>query len=300
MSTTPRFTDDGRLTFISDRDDDLSLYVYDFEKETISLLFKDPVGVADGVVDGQIVYYNSYRTKGYELRIGELTESLAYPFTQNETIPKKNPIGSYEMSNYRDWAFPYVWLPKPYLQDSAQEGPLWGFGALLYGGSYGQSGIWSLDMNYLPGQGQISTTFDYSRKIGISSLGYNFAQSYEEYFNGLQYFWRQETEQSASLSFPLYEQSRLNWRNVVQTYIRFKHKLLIDDYQTFTLNDSFSKEGGNYLYAGGGLSINNYKNNYPSKALFGDFALFNQFDFPFFSRLYRRTGLLIYLWNRDH
>jgi len=275
----PRFINEQTISFISDRDDDLSIYTFNLNSKAMFLIFKDPVGVADGFIDGEKIHYSSYRTKGYEYRVGNIGEAVPYTVNQNEDHPDEITIETFDTKTYLDWSIPYLWLPKPYMQVTTNEGIQWGFGAAVFAGSYGQSGQWIFDLNYLPEPGQFNSTFDYTRKLGTSTLNYSLGQSFNEYFNGLEYFWRQETKQTIGLTFTAYENSRLNWRNVFKTFASFTHKLQVDDFLSFPFADSFSMNSQNYLYAGAGVYLNNFKINYPAKALFGDISIFNQLEF---------------------
>lgn len=274
----PRFISDETISFISDRDGALSLFTFDLESHRMSLIFKDTVGVSDGFIEGDNIHYSTYRTMGYEYRIGTIGDSKPYPIEESGDSPSPVTIGDFETKKYIDWTFPYLWLPKPYVQVSAQEGTAWGFGATVFAGSYGQSGQWILDLNFLPGPGQLNGTFNYSQKLGSSGLMYHLGQNYSEYYNGSDYFWRQKTNQTVQLTWPFYEKSWLNRRNVFSAILSLKHNLFVDSDQSFSFPDSFSDNSSNYLYTGFGLSQNTYNINYPAKALFGGFATFNQLD----------------------
>ncbi|MBI9097382.1 MAG: hypothetical protein JEY91_02840 [Spirochaetaceae bacterium] len=274
----PRFIDENRLSYVSDREDDLSLFLYNIQTGRTELIFKDPVGIADGFISGETVFYSSYRIRGYELRKGVVKESGDYSLSVSSVPPSPFPINTYETQYYFDWARPYLWLPKPYINISASEGVQWGVGAAIFAGSYAQSSQWTFELNYLPGLGQLSGYIDYSRKIGTSSINYSVVQTYEELSQNSQYYWGQKTEQTAGLVFPLFEKNRLNWRNVLQTFISVRHSLQFYELDSFSLAESFSGKAYNFLYTGGGLALNNYRINYPRKSLFGDFRLFNQLE----------------------
>ncbi|MDA3811893.1 MAG: collagenase [Spirochaetaceae bacterium] len=275
----PRFINEDSLSFISDRDDDLSLFTYDLKLKELNLVFKDPVGVADGFLKNDKIYYTTYRTNGYEFHVGELNHIEQFPLNKKSEIPtseKQKPIA---VQNYIDWTIPYLWLPKLEIKMSSTEGIQTGLGAIVFAGSYGQSGEWIFNFNYTPGLGQLNGSFDFSQKLGTSTFYYNFEQTYNELIKGVYYIWRQSTNQSLALILPLFEQNKLNWRNVLQTYVSFSHKFQISDYNTFSFENSFSKNSENYLYAGTGLIYNAYKINYPRKSLFGDLSIFNRLDF---------------------
>jgi len=276
----PRFIDDDTISFISDRDDDLSLFSFNLQNRQLKLRFKDPVGVADAYIQNNKVYYNSYRTNGYELRQGEIGLSKDYSlFDSNTSLPSITEKTAYETKKYIDWTLPYLWLPKPELKITATEGVQTGIGAVVFAGSYGQSGEWIFNFNYTPGLGQMNGSFDFSQKLGTTSLGYNFLQSYDEIYNGSNYIWRQSTDQGLQWIIPLFEKSRLNWRNVIKTYLSINHKLQITNTGTFSFTDSFSMNPENFLYSGAGFIYNGFNINYPAKSLFGDTSIQNRIDF---------------------
>ena len=285
----PRFIDENQLSFISDRDNDLSLFSFDIEKLEMSLLFKDQVGIADAFIDSDNIIYSSYRTKGYELRKAKLTKETIFSFQESsETIPIKD-IDNFEKTTYIDWTFPYLWLPKPDLKMSSTKGTQWGLGFAIFAGSYAQTGKYTFEFNYLPGLNQIHGSFDYNQKLGRTSLLYNISQSYNELYDGFNYYWKQQTEQTVSLIVPLYEKSTFNWRNVLQTYFSFKHILELIDLSSFTIADSFSMNSDNYLIGSTGIIFNGYDINYPRKAYFGDLAIYNQLGFSLLLPVFSAT-----------
>lgn len=275
----PRYINDSELSFISDRDEDLSLYKFDLEKKTLELVYKDPVGVAEGFIEGDKIYYSTYRTKGFEFRSGEILKSQDYPLFEEKAVLPVTEISTYTMKKYIDWTFPYLWLPKPYIQFSSTMGNMWGFGAAVFAGSFAQSGEWVLDLNYMPESGQIAGQFDYSRKLGKSTLSYSLNQSFREFSYNSEYFWRQGTVQSLAISFPLFELNNLNWRDVLNTYSFVKHSRFISEWEAFSFPESFSADKEDIIHAGTGLMMSNYRINNSRKALFGGLSLSNQLDF---------------------
>ena len=297
----PRFINNDRVSFISDRAGDLSLYTYDIQDNILKLQFKDPVGVLDGYIYEGSVYYTSYRTSGYVFRKGIIGKTIETQYLSEKKVLTSSIAHPLPSRNYIDWTLPYLWLPKPEMNMSTTMGLQLGIGAIVYAGSYGQSGEWIFDFNVTPGLEQLNGSFTYSQKLGTTTFSYSFLQSYKELYDGTNYFWRQSTSNTATLSIPLFEQTLFNWRDVFKSYFSFKHKLQITEADTFSFTKSFSSASDNYLYGGIGLSYNGFKTNYSRKSLFGDLSVFNQVDFsillpllssPVTSFLLKDTGVL--------
>jgi hypothetical protein len=275
----PRFITENELSFISDREGDLSLYSFNLENGEITLRFKDSVGVMDGFIMGDSVYYDSYRTKGFTVRKGLLPDGIKRTVLEESEVPSVSVFEAQKIKTYIDWTLPYLWLPKPEINISTSEGIQWGIGTAVWAGSYGQSGTWFLDFNYLPELEQLSGSFDYSQQLGTWTFSYSFQQTYNEIEGASTYYWEQETYQSVQMIFPLYEKQQLNWRNVLRTYVSFSHQHKISELSGFTFSESQSMEKENYLYGGTGLIFNGYNTNYPAKSVFGDLSIYNQIDF---------------------
>lgn len=274
-----RFISENEISFISDRDGDLSMYRYNIETGELLLAFKDPVGVMDGYIDGDKVYYNSYRTMGNELRSGYLSTGTPITITQTNQTRPLTDISILKSKTYMDWTFPYLWLPKPDILISSGEGVQWGVGMALFAGSYAQSGEGYVELNYLPGLNQINGDIKYTQKLGTTTFSYDFLQIYDEISGTNDYYWEQKTDQIASLVFPFFEKNYLNWRNVLQGYFSFHYSHQRFDNSSFSFSQSFDKEDTNYIYSGTGLVFNGYSTDYPGKSLFGDLSLYNQTDF---------------------
>lgn len=289
----PRFTKEGNISFISDRDGDLGLYLFDRKSNTTNLIFKDPVSVADAYYSNGEVIYQSYRTNGYVLRKGMARISIDPVIWDSGTPPKAISIVKKEMKNHADFAIPYLWLPFPYFQNSVSEGILWGVGTAFFAGSVSQSTQWVMDISYLPEPGQLVGTLDYNRKIGRTTLSYNLEQSYEEIDSGAA--WQQKTKQTVSLSYPLFEKMYGNTRHVMQNYFNGTYILSASEGSPFSLTDSASMAPDNYLFGGTGLTHSIYRINNAPTALFGGIRMDSRLDlsllFPILSA--EKTSLII-------
>jgi len=282
MEYHPRFTDTGDISFISDRDGDLALYLLNRERQETTLIFKDPVAVADAYIKEGKIYYQSYRTKGYGFREASPSETPV-DFSEGESLSPGGessvPAVPLPQSRHHDLAIPYLWLPRPFVESTRSEGMLWGLGAAIFAGSVSQSTTWLFDFGYLPEPRQLSGSFNYTRKIGRTVLNYRISQSYGELMDNDSPFWNQRTEQTLQLSYPIFESSFLNRRHTLQNYVYAKHVYSVSARNIFSIMEGFSAAGGNYFYGGLGLSHNLYRINNAPSALFGGTGLSNRIDF---------------------
>lgn len=295
MDYFPSFTDKGEISFVSDRDGELALYLFDRATGSLERAFRDPVAVSDGFVSGDSLVYQTYRTDGYRVRRGILKKEIMPPIVKSDQPVDPIPVPAaqeHRLKGYFDAAIPYVWLPKPYLLNSTSEGLLWGAGAALYGGSVTQSTTWLIDINVLPLPGQLEGSFSYRRKIGSTALEYSLNQSFFEQHVPGGYRWNQQTDQSLLFSYPLVEKSFVTWRHVLLNYFYMRHVLQFSDDGLFSLADASGLDGGSYLYGGTGLTLNDYRINRSTSALFGGFSLFNQGSFSFLLPLFSSSSFV--------
>ncbi|MBB6479190.1 collagenase [Spirochaeta isovalerica] len=299
MEYHPRFTDEGKITFISDRSGELALYLYDRVNKSIHLIFKDPVGVADAYVKNGTVFYQTYRTNGYTLMKGVpvFGDNLLEEFDAGkEILFSESPAAVIaEKSKHLDLALPYLWLPRPFVENSRSEGMIWGAGAAVFAGSVSQSTEWLLNLGFLPGPKQLTGSLDYNRKMGRATLNYRIAQDYKEYISSDESIWNQKTEQTLLISYPFFETGFAGRRQVMSHYVYTKHLFSASDAAPFSFIDGFALNGENFLYGGTGISYDVFRINNARSALFGGTGLHNQLDFsvllPVFSA--GRTSLLI-------
>ncbi|MBN2656599.1 MAG: hypothetical protein JXR86_06030 [Spirochaetales bacterium] len=298
MAYHPRFTDRGDITFISDRDGSLSLYLHEKERNRTTLIFKDPVGVADAYLKKGKVFYQAYRTKGYGFLEGAPREGQTVAFgaeTTAETSGADTADWSPEISRHRDLALPYLWLPRPFVENSQSEGLIWGAGAAVFAGSVSQSTTWQLNLGFFPGPLQLTGSLEYSRKIGKAALSYSIEQNYKEYVVNSETLWNQSTDQTLLFSYPLLESGTLNYRQVLQNYVYGNHRLSTFDKTPFSFVDGFKLDNVHFLYGGAGISHDFFRINNARSALFGGSGIHNQLDLSILLPLLSadRTSLIV-------
>ncbi|NLA93539.1 MAG: hypothetical protein GX842_08975 [Spirochaetales bacterium] len=102
-----RFNGEDELLFSLD----LELYSYNLASGVLRVVQKDPVGITGGVVLDDKLYYSTYTTEGYALRVSSLGEGQEVALPPPGETPLLKEIPSLESSRYLDWPRFNFWLP---------------------------------------------------------------------------------------------------------------------------------------------------------------------------------------------
>lgn len=121
---SPRIIDDDTIFFVSDHDGGFALYRYTLSTDLVEKLLDDPQGVLGSVIEGDVLYYQTYTSKGYAVK--KIPVAMLQPSfvqmnpsrIQTQTIQENT---SFTVSRYIDHPRLNIILPFPFVQDNAFE-----------------------------------------------------------------------------------------------------------------------------------------------------------------------------------
>ncbi len=188
----PRFIDEHTISFTSDRDLPFSFYTVDTGSGRIERVLSDPVGILDGLLDREELYYQRY--KDGEKRIFRTTipsgirEEVTFPeTTRHEEYPVIHE-SMYESTRYHDLLRFNLWFPYPILETE-----VYGIGAYSLFTSLLQRHMLLIMAGYTFNDTQLRAYGEYTYSPGPFSLS----------FQGAYYSSESTASLSGSIALPL-------------------------------------------------------------------------------------------------
>jgi hypothetical protein len=249
----PRFLEDGRLLYSSDRSGVLCLYLADPSTGESSLALEDPIAAISGVQNGGTLVYSSYSSRGFCLKsvpIAELPSRLLgtgaappLPALSHQPYPPAFEwTGRAAPSEpYHDLPLPCLWYPWLPIGLPGPGSVDVGLGAAVLGSSLLGISSWSLGAAWHPVTGQPTASVSIATALGrlridaAASLDYGYASSYE-----------QDLLASLALSLPLVSRNILGrgFAVTARTSLAFGTSLERD--VPFTLSGSLAEPAGDW------------------------------------------------------
>lgn len=199
---SPRFVGEDRLLFTSDENIPFSLYEIDLDTKDVSLLLEDPIGIFDGVLIADTLYYQTY-VNGFPSICSVKSDSLSKieaKITEDQSSAGFNvesQIRQFEQTPYLDLPRFLLWLPLPYTDENSI-----------------QPGIWTL-WNSVLHRHMIETQAGYSFEDNLirADLTYKYSPgpfqlSFDGTINSPYYGTYRESSASLTFSLPLWNAQR--------------------------------------------------------------------------------------------
>ncbi|MFW5485276.1 MAG: TolB family protein [Spirochaetaceae bacterium JB067] len=126
----PRFVGEDRLLFTSDENTPFSLYEIDLDTKEVSLLLEDPIGIFDGILIADTLYYQTY-VNGFPSICSVKSDSLSKieaRITEDQSSTGFNvesQIRQFEQTSYLDLPRFLLWLPLPYTDENSIQPGIW-------------------------------------------------------------------------------------------------------------------------------------------------------------------------------
>lgn len=215
----PTFYRNGDLCFVADGSGSLELFEIGKDETSKAVrVMQDRVGVLNGVQYGGRIYYQSYHSGGYTIKEGikeaeGVWKALRWEnFKEDDEkleVEKLSDEGGESVKRYFDCAQFVGWTPFPlyYSMVEGMEAPL-GLGFLLYAQSVVKNDSLFFMMSFPFNVFQPSIYLNGLFEISILDFSYTLIHGYNSILDSAKNtFFHQETEQSLSVSLPLYSRS---------------------------------------------------------------------------------------------
>ncbi len=118
----PRFMDENTISFVSDFDKPYSLYSVSTDSKEVFLRYRDSIGIVDGIIQPEKLYYSGYRSTGESVFKVESSYLLHERRNFPPQVPEETewtPLPEYEENEFVDYPRFDLWLPLPYMEENA-------------------------------------------------------------------------------------------------------------------------------------------------------------------------------------